>query len=98
MKFLIRPTKGRTNLDKIFCAAFFYFFSLGVFAQRPIITSLEPGIGYPTNTILITGSGFGNTAANLQVWFDQVQGAVITATDVSITATIPPQARLHNVE
>jgi gliding motility-associated-like protein len=87
-----------TNLDKIVCTVFFYFFSIGLFAQRPVITSLEPAIGYPTNTIVITGSGFGNTAANLQVWFGQVKGSVITATDVSVTATIPPQARLHNVE
>ena len=83
---------------RTFFAIFFYFFSFSVFAQRPIITSVEPQMGYPTNTILITGSGFGNNAANLQVWFDQVKGSVISATDFSITASIPPQARLHNVE
>src|SRR5688572_5056070 len=83
---------------RIFFAIFLYFFSTGLFAQRPIITSLEPQIGYPTTTILITGSGFGNNAANLQVWFDQVRGSVISVTDFSITASIPPQARLHNVE
>ena len=83
---------------RIFFAIFFYFVAGVAFAQTPVITSVEPLLGYPTNTILITGSGFGNNAANLQVWFDQVKGSVISATDLSIQASIPPQARLHNVE
>ena len=82
---------------RTFFAIFFYFVAGAAFAQTPVITSVEPLLGYPTNTILITGSGFGNNAANLQVWFDQVKGSVISATDLSIQASIPPQARLHNV-
>ena len=75
---------------RIFFAIFFYFVAGVAFAQTPVITSVEPLLGYPTNTILITGSGFGNNAANLQVWFDQVKGSVISATDLSIQASIPP--------
>ncbi len=83
---------------RTFFAIIFYFVAGVALAQTPVITSVEPLWGYPTNTILITGSGFGNNAANLQVWFDQVKGSVISATDISIQASIPPQARLHNVE
>ncbi len=83
---------------RIFFAILFYFFARVAVAQTPVITSVEPLLGYPSNTILITGSGFGNNSANLQVWFDQVKGSVISANDLSIEASIPPQARLHNVE
>lgn len=68
------------------------------FAQRPIISSAEPLAGYPLNTILIKGSGFSSNTNDLQVWFDQVKGTVVSSTDNFIEVNVPPQARLHNVE
>jgi gliding motility-associated-like protein len=72
--------------------------AFNVFSQRPSITSVEPLNTYPLESILITGSGFGNNAASIQVWFDQVKGTVVSVSDVSIQVTVPPQARLHNIE
>jgi gliding motility-associated-like protein len=77
----------------IFCLS-----SIGALAQRPAITSVELVNTYPQENILIVGSGFGNSAASLQVWFGQVKGAIIRASDFSIEVTVPPQARLENVE
>ncbi|HZB11838.1 MAG TPA: FG-GAP-like repeat-containing protein, partial [Chryseolinea sp.] len=83
---------------RIFFAIFFYLLAGVAVGQTPVITSVEPLLGYPTKKILITGSGFGNNPANLQVWFDQVKASIVSANDISIEASIPPQARLHNVE
>lgn len=83
---------------KVTVATLFYFFALCAFAQKPVITSVESLSPYPTSKIVITGTGFGNNPANLQVWFDQVKGTIISASDASIAVSVPPEARLHNVE
>ncbi len=67
-------------------------------AQRPVIVNVDPLRTYPLDTILITGSGFSINATSLQVWFDHVQGSVVTSTEFSITVAVPAQAKYHNIE
>lgn len=66
--------------------------------QTPTINSVVPLSTYPTNKILITGSGFSSTASDLRVTFDQVNGSIVTSSDFSLEVTVPPQARLTNLE
>ncbi|GCC53029.1 PKD domain-containing protein [Chryseotalea sanaruensis] len=73
-------------------------FATSAYAQIPVISSVEPGQDFPGNTVIITGSGFGNNAASLRVFFDHVQGAIVSASDVAIEVTVPPQARYENIE
>lgn len=68
------------------------------FGQAPVINSVTPIATYPGNKVLITGSGFSNTQAQLRVWFDHVLGTITSSTDLAIEVTLPPQARLSNVE
>ncbi len=86
---------------KIVAAIFLFFFVLeNSFGQAPIqapiINSVQPLTSYPGNAILITGSGFSSTSN--QVWFDHIKGTILRATELSIEVTVPPQARLSNIE
>ncbi len=83
---------------KIVTATLFYMIAFCAAAQKPVVTGVEPMSPYPTKSILIKGSGFGNTSANLHVSFDQAKGTVINSSDALIEVSVPPQARLHNVE
>lgn len=67
-------------------------------AQVPVITNVEPLASAPQQKILITGSGFSSTSSQLRVWFDHVQGTIISSSNFSIQATVPAQARYSNVE
>lgn len=67
-------------------------------AQIPVIQKVELLNTYPQNKILVTGTGFSATPANLQVWFDQVKGTVTSSSSGSIEVTVPVQAVLNNVE
>lgn len=69
-----------------------------ILAQAPVIQNIEPLNAAPNDTIIITGSGFSSTAANLAVWFGAVQGAVITSSDFAVEVKVPPQSRLSTVE
>lgn len=69
-----------------------------VYAQTPVITNITPSQTFPGNNVVITGSGFGGSAASLRVFFDHVQGSIVSASDQSIEVTVPPQARYDNVE
>ncbi len=66
--------------------------------QTPVINSLTPIGTYPGNKVLITGSGFSSNPAQLKVSFDHVLGTVTTSSAFAIEVTLPPQARLSNVE
>ena len=83
---------------RIFFTCIFFLVSAITFGQKPAISSVELLATYPLGRILITGSGFNNNAANLLVWFDQVKGTIVRSSDFSIEVTVPPQARLHNIE
>lgn len=55
----------------------------------PAVTAISPTSG-PRNTVVtITGTGFGTATAALKVYFNGVQGTVLTATDVQVTAAVP---------
>lgn len=69
-----------------------------VWSQTPVINAVTPIATYPGNKVLITGSGFSNNPAQLRVSFDHVLGTVTTSSAFAIEVTLPPQARLSNVE
>jgi len=69
-----------------------------LFAQAPQITNVQRIVSTPFSTVEITGSGFSATAADLQVWFGNVRGTIVSSTATSITARVPAQARLSSVE
>lgn len=69
----------------------------GALAQVPVIQKIEPQFSFPKARIIITGSGFSSTPAQLQVWFDQVRGTIITSSEFSIEVEVPAQARLSNI-
>lgn len=68
------------------------------FAQAPVISSITPSTTYPGDQLVITGSGFSATPAQLQVWFDQVKATIISSSEFSISVTVPPSARHGVVE
>lgn len=68
------------------------------YAQQPLISSIERVSDFTQANVLISGSGFGSNAASIQVWFGQARGSVVNVSDNMIEVTVPPQARLHNVE
>lgn len=68
-----------------------------VAAQTPVIQKIEPVSGSPKKRIVITGSGFNSNAAQMQVWFEQVQGTITAASDFSLEVEVPAQARLSTV-
>jgi gliding motility-associated-like protein len=86
------------SVQKIYCCLLLLSASIGAFAQGPVITKITPVGTYPNNSIVISGSGFSATAAQLQVTIDNVAASITASSDFSITATVPPQARLANVQ
>ncbi len=69
----------------------------GTYAQIPVIQKIEPQVSFPKSRIVITGSGFSSTPAQLQVWFDQVRGTIIASSEFSIEVEVPAEARLSNI-
>ncbi len=69
-----------------------------ILAQAPVIQNVEPLNASPNDTIVITGSGFDNIPSNNDVWFDQVKGTVIFASEFALEVRVPPQSRLSVVE
>ena len=67
-------------------------------AQIPVVSKVTPSASASTQKVVITGSGFSNTPAQLQVWFDHVPGTVLASTEFSIDVLVPPQSRFSNVE
>jgi gliding motility-associated-like protein len=72
--------------------------SLNLCAQTPQIQKIVALSTYPNNRVLISGSGFSSTAAQLQVWFDQVKGTIAASSAVAIEVDVPPQARFNTIE
>ena len=62
---------------KPFFIAIFLSLPWTLAAQAPVIQNVEPLNASPNDTIVITGSGFNSTAANLDVWFGPVKGTVM---------------------
>jgi gliding motility-associated-like protein len=78
--------------------SFFLFAIAKALAQAPVINSVAPLNAAPKEGIVLTGSGFSNTASQLNVWFDHVKGTIVSSTPFSIQVEVPPQARFSNVE
>ena len=70
----------------------------GARAQPPVITSVLPAGTYPTDQLIITGSGFSATSSQLQVWFNQVKGTIVSSSEFSITVTVPASAKYGVLE
>jgi gliding motility-associated-like protein len=67
-------------------------------AQVPVIKSIDAVQSYPSSKVVISGSGFSSSPANLDVWFDNVRGTVTAASDFSIEVTVPASAKAGNIE
>jgi gliding motility-associated-like protein len=68
------------------------------FAQVPVIQNVAPLNTYSNDTLIVTGSGFSSTIANLDVWFGPVKGQIISANEFAIEVKVPAQAVLANIE
>jgi gliding motility-associated-like protein len=92
------------NCSPLMCKmrTLFYFLIAVVatksYAQVPVIQNIEPLTAFPNDTIVISGTGFSNVPANLQVWFDAVKGEIIESSDFSIVVVVPPEARFAPIE
>lgn len=58
----------------------------------PTITTINPTTGPKNTVVTITGSNFGTSTTALKVYFNGVQGTVLTATATEITASVPAAA------
>src|SRR5688500_18306 len=81
-----------------FILAIMLGFPLLIFGQAPVIQNVEPLTASPNDTIVITGSGFNATPANMEVWFGPVKGAVISASEFAVEVHVPNQASMRSVE
>lgn len=68
------------------------------YSQAPVIEKIEPSRSFPNERIVITGSGFSATPAQLRVLFGSVAGTVVSSSEFGMEVTVPPQARLDNIE
>ena len=65
---------------------------LGALAQ-PVVTNIDPVTTYPGGEVVISGVGFGNSAADVIVWFGGVKSpSLISVTNTSIVAEVPAAA------
>jgi gliding motility-associated-like protein len=71
--------------------------SLVAYSQVPVIQNVAPLNTFNNDTIVVTGSGFSSTPANLDVWFGAVKGTIISSTDFAIEVKVPAQATLSNI-
>lgn len=69
-----------------------------LWGQAPVIQNVEPLNAAPNDTILITGSGFSDTPANLDVWFGAVKGVVVASSEFAVEVKVPAQARLSTLQ
>jgi len=84
-------------MKKVIPILLFFVICIYGYGQVPIINEITPISTYPTNRILIKGSGFVNSPSPVKVWFDQVAGAVISVTEFSLLVDVP-NGRLANVQ
>ena len=90
--------KKIVDMKPVFFLAIFSALPFFTFGQAPIIQNVTPLSAAPNDTIVITGSGFNDTPANLNVWFGPVKGTVISSSEFSIEVIVPAQATLRSVE
>src|SRR5690348_11419004 len=89
------------NCSRIMKKLTLIFFACGlttlVHAQTPVITQVDPIRATPGSKVVITGSGFSATSANLDVWFDNVKGTITSSSEFAIEVTVPIDAKAGNV-
>jgi gliding motility-associated-like protein len=73
-------------------------FSVEAAAQVPFIQKVEPLSTFPGDTVIISGNGFHDDKTNLEVWFDNVEGEIVSSTVYNIEVIVPAEARAANVE
>jgi gliding motility-associated-like protein len=61
------------------------------------VDNIEPESTFVNDTIIITGSGFSATAANLEVWFGSVRGTIMACSEFAIEVKVPAQAKATNI-
>jgi gliding motility-associated-like protein len=61
------------------------------------VDNIAPQSTFVNDTIVITGSGFSSTMANLEVWFGTVRGTIIASSEFAIEVRVPAQARATNI-
>jgi gliding motility-associated-like protein len=83
---------------RVVIVALFIMVSGLALAQTPVITNVDMRQTYAGSKVVISGSGFSATPANLDVWFDNVKGAITASSDFSIEVTVPAQAKSGNIE
>lgn len=74
------------------------FSGLSTLAQSPVISGLSTRNLYPRGTIVITGSGFSSTSADLSVWFGHQEGRIVTSNEFAIEVEVPAGANYSNIE
>jgi concanavalin A-like lectin/glucanase superfamily protein/IPT/TIG domain-containing protein len=56
----------------------------------PVVKSVTPNVGFPGDTVIVNGSGFGTDIPKLNVSFNGPNGSIIDATDTLLTVIVPP--------
>ncbi len=77
------------------------FILVGFFSasgQAPVINAVSPLSTYPSNKVIITGSGFSATSSQLQVWFNHVRGTITASSELAIEVDVPPSAKYGVLE
>lgn len=69
-----------------------------VFAQTPIISSIQPQKGQTGDVCTIYGSNFGNNLNNVKVYFGNVAAKPISINNSSITVVIPYGINQSNIK
>lgn len=69
-----------------------------VYGQAPVINSISREVTYPGDNIIITGAGFNTDKTKMRVWFGSVAGTVLSSTAFSMEVSVPPGARVSNLE
>ena len=72
--------------------AFFLFWSSGSLGQVPVISSFTPTSGRIGTQVTIVGSNFDLRPSKNIVYFGAVRATVTSATDSSLTVTVPAGA------
>lgn len=85
--------KRSIQLAKFLLIIFFLFENNFVFAappaSPPVISSVSSLQAIPLSTIIITGTGFNDTAANDAVFFGADKAVITSATTTSLTVVVP---------
>ena len=71
---------------------------INIYGQAPVINSISREVTYPGDNIIITGAGFNTDKTKMKVWFGSVAGTVLSSTAFSMEVSVPPGARVSNLE